>query len=178
MERLLAMQNDSSMLVRAKAQSVFRACVEQIEMYKDTTAYTNAVRTIVDAAMGPWLVSLNQSLGTDVAALSGQKYSDAVKLIRSTHKVRSHLPAIGLAIHELISDAGVIRPSLSVRPSTAPEPPPHHNPHKPRHPLPALLPRINFSLRSPGTNTPPHRPVRRLGNRPACASIQPRGERF
>ena len=78
------------MLVRAKAQSVFRACVEQMEMYKDTSAYTNAVRTVVDAAMAPWLVSLNQSLGTDVAALSGQQYSDAVKLIRSTHKVSSH----------------------------------------------------------------------------------------
>ena len=92
MERLLAMQNDSSMLVRAKAQSVFRACVEQMEMYKDTGAYTNAVQTVVDAAMGPWLVSLNRSLGTDVSALSGQEYTDAVKLVRSTHKVLISAP--------------------------------------------------------------------------------------
>jgi hypothetical protein len=128
MERLLSMQNDPSMRVRAKAQSVFRACVEQMEMYKDTSAYQGAVRTVVEAAMGPWLASLNQSFAMDVTALSGNEYTDAVKLIRSSYKVLS-LSSQSVGI--LMADTVIVRQSLSIRVTTSSQPPPSHNPLHP-----------------------------------------------
>ena len=88
MQRLLSMQSDSSFLVRAKAQSVFRACVEQMEMYKDTEMYQDAVRSFIESAMGPWMDRLNQNLNVDVASLAGDEFNNAVKLKYGTHKVR------------------------------------------------------------------------------------------
>jgi hypothetical protein len=87
--RLLTMQTNPSPLIRAKAQSVFRACVEQLEMYKDTSAYQAATRILVEEIMGPWLEALNRHLGTDVTGLSGDEYRHAIKLIGSTYKVPS-----------------------------------------------------------------------------------------
>ena len=86
-ERLLAMQGDSNFLVRAKAQSVFRACIEQMEMYKDTSAYQATVRAFIDSAMGPWMQSLNQNLAVDSTTLSKEEFDTAVKLKYSTYKV-------------------------------------------------------------------------------------------
>ena len=86
-ERLLVMQGDERFLVRAKAQSVFRACVEQMEMYKDTSAYQATVRAFMDSAMGPWMESLNQSLGINITTLSGDDFNAAVKLKYATYKV-------------------------------------------------------------------------------------------
>jgi hypothetical protein len=87
MERLLQMQSDLSFRVRAKAQSVFRACVEQLEMYKDTSAYQHTVRTCIGAAMGPWIASLNSSLGVLVTGLSGGEFDAALKLKYASYKV-------------------------------------------------------------------------------------------
>jgi hypothetical protein len=86
-DRLLAMQYDPSLLVRAKAQSVFRSCMEQMEMYKDTTTYQATVRSYIETAMGPWITALNQNLAIDVTTLSGDDYDAAVKLIYATFKV-------------------------------------------------------------------------------------------
>jgi hypothetical protein len=85
--RLLAMQNNPSLLIRAKAQSVFRACVEQLEMYKDTSTYQAATRSLVEEIMGSWVKVLNHHLGTDVTGLSGDDYRHATKLVASTYKV-------------------------------------------------------------------------------------------
>lgn len=87
MERLLQMQSDQSFRVCAKAQSVFRACVEQLEMYKDTSAYRHIVRTCIEAAMGPWVASLNTSLGVSVTGLSGEQFDAALKLKYASYKV-------------------------------------------------------------------------------------------
>lgn len=91
MERLLGMQMDHNFLVRAKAQSVFRACVEQLEMYKDTTMFQSTVKNVIDAAMGPWMTSLKQSLAIDVLTLSGDIFDAALKLKHATFKVLSWL---------------------------------------------------------------------------------------
>jgi hypothetical protein len=87
-ERLLAMQEHPSLLVRAKAQSVFRACIEQMEMYKDTSAYQATVKSFVDVTIGPWMTSLNHSLAVNVTTLSGDDFVAAVKLKHATYKVR------------------------------------------------------------------------------------------
>lgn len=86
-ERLRVMQSDPSLLVRAKAQSVFRACMEQMEMYKDTSAYQKTVRTYIDGALGPWIEALKQSLMIDVTGLRGDEFDAAVKLKYATYKV-------------------------------------------------------------------------------------------
>jgi hypothetical protein len=83
------MQSDPSFLVRAKAQSVFRACMEQMEMYKDTSAYQKTVRTYVENALGPWIQALQQSLTIDVRHLAGDDFDAAVKLTHATYKVIS-----------------------------------------------------------------------------------------
>jgi importin-9 len=90
-ERLLAMQSDDSLLVRAKAQSVFRACVEQMEMYKDTSAYQATVEAYIDSVMGPWVTSLLQGVGVDLMSLSGENYDGAIKLTHAIYKVFSQL---------------------------------------------------------------------------------------
>ena len=86
-ERLRVMQKDPSLLVRAKAQSVFRACMEQMEMYKDTSAYQKTVRAYIDGSLGPWIEALKQSLMIDVTGLRGDEFDAAVKLEYATYKV-------------------------------------------------------------------------------------------
>jgi len=88
MEHLLVMQSDKSLLVRAKAQSVFRACIEQMEMYKDTKAYQDVVRRYIDDEMGPWVAALLQNLSLDVTSLSGHDYDAAMKLNHANYKVQ------------------------------------------------------------------------------------------
>jgi hypothetical protein len=88
--RLLEMQMDASFLVRAKAQSVFRACVEQLEMYKDTSVYHTTVRDVIDTAMAPWVASLRGSLAIDMTTLSGETFDEALKLKYASYKVRYH----------------------------------------------------------------------------------------
>jgi hypothetical protein len=86
-ERLLSMQSDAGLLVRAKALSVFRACMEQMEMYKDTSAYRENVKRFIDGAMGPWVAALNKNLGVDITTVSDEDYNAAVKLTHATYKV-------------------------------------------------------------------------------------------
>ena len=81
------MQSNPSLLIRAKAQSVFRACIEQMEMYKDTTAYGETVHTYIKSVVGPWMTSLNECLGVDITSLPGDDYDGAVKLKYATYKV-------------------------------------------------------------------------------------------
>jgi hypothetical protein len=88
-QRLLAMQTESSFLVRAKAQSVFRACVEQMEMYKDTSGFQGTVRSFIETAMEPWIGALNQNLAVDITAFSGDEFNAIIKLKYATYKVIS-----------------------------------------------------------------------------------------
>ena len=81
------MQSDAGLLVRAKALSVFRACMEQMEMYKDTSAYRENVKRFIDGAMGPWVAALNKNLGVDITTVSDEDYNAAVKLTHATYKV-------------------------------------------------------------------------------------------
>lgn len=81
------MQEEGGLLVRAKALSVFRACMEQMEMYKDTSAYRENVKRFVDGAMGPWVAALNRDLAVDITTLSDEHYNTAVKLTHATYKV-------------------------------------------------------------------------------------------
>src|SRR5947207_12433106 len=87
MQRLLSMQSDSSFLVRAKAQSVFRACVEQMEMYKYTTVFQGTVRSFIESAMEPWMTALNDNLGVDITTFSGDEFNAVIKLKYATYKV-------------------------------------------------------------------------------------------
>lgn len=61
--------------------------MEQMEMYKDTTAYQATVRSYIETAMGPWVTALNQNLAVDITTLSGDDYDAAVKLAHATFKV-------------------------------------------------------------------------------------------
>ena len=81
------MQDDGHLLVREKALSVLRACMEQMEMYKDTSAYRESVKRFIDGAMRPWVAALNKNLAVDITTLSDQDYNDAVKLTHATYKV-------------------------------------------------------------------------------------------
>src|SRR5277367_3728832 len=81
------MQEDAGLLVRAKALSVFRACMEQMEMYKDTSAYRENVKRFIDGAMGPWVAALNKNLGVDITTVSEEDYNAVVKLTHATYKV-------------------------------------------------------------------------------------------
>ena len=81
------MQEEGGLRVRAKALSVFRACMEQMEMYKDTSAYRANVKRFVDGAMGPWVTALNTDLTIDITTLSDDDYNAAIKLTHATYKV-------------------------------------------------------------------------------------------
>jgi hypothetical protein len=86
-EKLLEMQNDQSFLVRAKALSVFRACMEQMEMYKDTTAYQKIVREYVEGHIPAWINSFERNLGLNVTAFDGEAFDVSVKSIHAIYKV-------------------------------------------------------------------------------------------
>src|SRR5947207_15004179 len=107
MQRLLSMQSDSSFLVRAKAQSVFRACVEQMEMYKYTTVFQGTVRSFIESAMEPWMTALNGNLGVDIRTFSGDEFNAVIKLKYATYKVV--LENAGLMV-----DYGVVGKSISI----------------------------------------------------------------
>jgi len=81
------MQAEAGLLVRAKALSVFRACMEQMEMYKDTNVYRGNVKRFVDGAMGPWVAALNGNLSIDITTLSDEDYNATVKLTHAAYKV-------------------------------------------------------------------------------------------
>ncbi len=74
-------------LIRSKALSVFRACIEQMEMYKDTTAYKDTVRSYINSSLQPWIEALNANLGLDLSSLSGEEYGAGVKLTYASYKV-------------------------------------------------------------------------------------------
>ena len=61
--------------------------MEQMEMYKDTSAYRENVKRFIDEAMGPWVAALNKNLAVDIATLSDEDYNAAVKLTHVTYKV-------------------------------------------------------------------------------------------
>jgi hypothetical protein len=86
MHRLLTMQSGPPLL-RSKALSVFRACIEQMEMYKDTSAYKDAVRSYVDSSLQPWIEALNRNLAVDITTAVGDEYDAVVKLTYATYKV-------------------------------------------------------------------------------------------
>ena len=85
--RLLAMQQDTNPLIRAKAQSVFRACIEQLEMYKDTTVYRDTVRQFIESALPAWADALNTNLQLDLTIMGGEDIQAALKLKFATYKV-------------------------------------------------------------------------------------------
>jgi len=66
---------------------VFRSCMEQMEMYKDTSAYRENVKRFIDGAMGPRVAALNKNLAVDIATLSVKDYNAAVKFTHATYKV-------------------------------------------------------------------------------------------
>lgn len=66
---------------------MFRSCMEQMEMYKDTSAYRENVKRFIDGAMGPRVAALNKNLAVDIATLSVKDYNAAVKLTHATYKV-------------------------------------------------------------------------------------------
>lgn len=61
--------------------------MEQMEMYKDTSAYRENVKRFIDEAMGQWVAALNKNLAVDIATLSDEDYNAAVKLTHATDKV-------------------------------------------------------------------------------------------
>jgi len=75
--------------LRSKALSVFRACIEQMEMYKDTSAYKDAVRSYIDSSLQPWIEALDRNLAEDLTSLKEEEYDAGVKLTYATYKVRS-----------------------------------------------------------------------------------------
>jgi hypothetical protein len=83
LSRLLDMQSDHSFLVRAKALSVYRACIEQMEMYKDIKAHRTDIFSYVDSALGPWVLAINQNLSAGENGVS----EDTVKLANACRKV-------------------------------------------------------------------------------------------
>ena len=101
------MQSNPSLLVRAKAQSVFRACIEQMEMYKEMSAYRDTVTAYIKSVMGPWVTSFNESLGLDITKLSGDDYNGAVKLQYAIYKVMS-------ASMQLTIDNRIVGPSFPI----------------------------------------------------------------
>lgn len=58
-----------------------------MEMYKDTSAYKDAVRSYVDSSLRPWIEALNRNLAGDLTELGGEEYDAAVKLTYATYKV-------------------------------------------------------------------------------------------
>ena len=149
------MQSDSSFFVRAKAQSVFRACIEQMEMYKDTGAYQATVRTFIESAMGLWMTSLKDNLASNVKMLSDEDFNAAIKLNYSTFKVC-------LVFTLLRIDYCIIGESISIHVTTKSRLVSRYCPLKPRSRLSTILrislfsnsilaikPLCNQSLRDP-----------------------------
>jgi hypothetical protein len=87
LEKLLGMQNDQSFLVREKALSVFRACVEQMEMYKDTSKYHVIVREYLERHLPAWITSFETNLSLNVTTFSGEIFDASVKLTYAIYKV-------------------------------------------------------------------------------------------
>jgi hypothetical protein len=82
-ERLLQMQSHPSFSVRAKALSVFRACIEQMEMYKDTNTYRQTVYSFIESIVDPWIHALDGNLRINVDHFD----ETVVRLTHATYKV-------------------------------------------------------------------------------------------
>ena len=83
------MQSHSSYLLRAKALSVFRACMEQMEMYKDTSAYQGIVKEYIQRHLTPWILALQTNISVDLT--STDDCTDIVKLVHACYKVLSYI---------------------------------------------------------------------------------------
>jgi hypothetical protein len=62
MERLLKMQSSPSFRLRAKALSVFRACIEQMEMYSNMDTYVEIETAFIESGVDRWIVALDLNL--------------------------------------------------------------------------------------------------------------------